>query len=290
MLAALSRDVELSAQNLEELRRQVGSQGASAEAIHEQLTHVLAALPRGAESVADAIVSWPLVNRNAGADSHKDPHASAMDLTGYEDLVRELSHSLGSPLALIEAVASVVIDQRDGDADSLQSVLDAVAICKAFVYAFRRLGDVADAAAGWSPASWRDAMVASAAVYGRRSNSSVGLATNLPDALDGYSNSYLTALVLPLLENAIEAGVPGSSVDIALESAGDWNLIRVAGTPRLMPPLDRMYERGFSTKENHEGIGLDVVRRLLSAYGRELRHEVDGGQLTFVLTLPRRIG
>jgi signal transduction histidine kinase len=51
--------------------------------------------------------------------------------------------------------------------------------------------------------------------------------------------------------------------------------------------LDRIFEKGFTTKDGSEGLGLAHVRELVDIYNGEISVESKPGEYTeFVITLP----
>ncbi len=128
----------------------------------------------------------------------------------YDSLTREISHSLNTPLAQIEAAALTLKGLRSGDISAqLSRILEGVSVCKSFLYAFRGLSQVAATSSGWFPASLLQAVKSAATVYIDREGAAVEVVADLPDEIEGYNNNYVLALVLPLLENAVEAGPVG---------------------------------------------------------------------------------
>jgi signal transduction histidine kinase len=223
---------------------------------------------------------------SAVTQSQEKPSGSA------EQLIRELSHSLNTPLSQIEVSASIALSTIDGQdelAKSIRSILDSVEVCKAFLGAFRELV-ISGSAAVWNPKSIEVAVVSASKVYADSINKKITLEVDLPETIEGYSNNYITALVLPILENAIESNKQGMGVTVNFLQEGDKNQILVINEPQNEPGDDEIYEQGFTTKEDHEGTGLTSVRHLLSAYrGASLEHNFKTQLATFTITFPRRV-
>lgn len=223
---------------------------------------------------------------NAVTQSPEKPSGSS------EQLIRELSHSLNTPLSLIEASASIALLTVDGEdelAKSIRSISDSVQVCKAFLGAYRELV-VSGSTAVWNPKSIRAAVESASKVYADSINKKVTLELELPETIEGYSNNYITALVLPILENAIESNKQDMGVTVNFLQEGDKNKILIINEPQNEPGGDEIYEQGFTTKKNHEGTGLTSVRHLLSAYqGASLQHSFKSQLATFTITFPRRI-
>jgi sensor histidine kinase regulating citrate/malate metabolism len=110
----------------------------------------------------------------------------------------------------------------------------------------------------------------------------------LLDKVEGVSNSVVVAALLPLIENAMEASAEGAPIVVSCELTSAGVELHVRGRPSSLP-VDAMYSSGFTTKKNHEGLGLSAVQRLLRAYpGSTLQHVVEGNDVTFTISLVTR--
>ena len=93
------------------------------------------------------------------------------------EIVRELSHSLHTPLSQIEAatlsLSSSLMNQEDGAV--LDRIRSSAEICKAFLGAFRELTSVAQAARSWTPDSIASILHSAVQVY----SSKVGYSATL---------------------------------------------------------------------------------------------------------------
>ena len=207
-------------------------------------------------------------------------------------LIRELSHSLNTPLSQIEVSASIAlstIDNRKELENSIQSISDSVQVCKAFLGAFRELV-VSGSAAVWNPKSIAEAIKSATQLYASSQNKEISLTVDLPTVIEGYSNNYISALVLPILENAIESSKQGTPVVVRFSQKGGMNFLHVTNEPENQPGGVEIYEQGFTTKEGHEGTGLTSVKHLLSAFrGASLDHKFESRLATFTISLPRRV-
>ena len=88
---------------------------------------------------------------------------------------------------------------------------------------------------------------------------------NVPNTFEGYSGNYVYALIIPLLQNAIAASPEGGNIQIECEEdAGEYKIHITNDCCQNLPDLQQLNKPGFSSKNNHEGIGLQTVRNLLS--------------------------
>jgi K+-sensing histidine kinase KdpD len=207
-------------------------------------------------------------------------------------LIREISHSLNTPLSLIEA--TVIGYEKPGEmpADGLRRIKSSVEVCKAFLVSFRSLINVAESAADWNANSLREALEAAAAVYlGAMDKQDVVASVEIDDEVEGYSNSFVLATLLPLIENAVEAAPAGAEIIVRADRsvASEGTVITVVNASDGRTFGDEIYGAGYTTKDGHEGLGLTVVKRLVGTVpGAKLECSRSGDSVTFAVFLPRR--
>jgi signal transduction histidine kinase len=203
-------------------------------------------------------------------------------------LIREISHSLNTPLAQIEASILSMDRSVVRDTAKLDNILEGVRICKSFLAAFREVATLTRDVRAWSPDSISEAVRSASALYAHRAGKSPEVEVHIADSVPGYNNNYLMAVLLPLVENAMDAVKPDGSVKVTGALRGDVYVIDVCndGVVDGLPEL--IYENGFTTKHEHEGLGLATVRRLVaSKRDARISHKVDGSFVTFTVELPR---
>jgi signal transduction histidine kinase len=207
-----------------------------------------------------------------------------------EPLVRELAHSLNTPMARMEATLLA----RTGDRlepEAQADLLAGIEVCKSFLAAFRQLATLAHDTYAWEPRSIRDLLVSASRLYSAPNGDRVTCDITVPDGIPGYGKNYLIAVVLPLLENALEASPPDGKVSVAVRFTGSACLLDVAND---LPPGTElspdMFEQAWTSKPGHEGLGLATVNNLLATHdGAELSYSVDTtNRVTFTVRLPRR--
>ncbi|MBI4639777.1 MAG: HAMP domain-containing histidine kinase [Candidatus Tectomicrobia bacterium] len=213
-----------------------------------------------------------------------------------KQLIRELGHSLNTPLSQIEA-SVLALRARSNEPElasmnlgaSLSRIIASVDICKSVIAAFRELVVVTSSSSGWSPSSIRQALRAASDVYMESYSRQLDVELNMPEEIHGYSSNFIVALILPLLENAIEASPDNERIAIFGQKRDQSFEILV--TNRLQQPLPNhdMYEHGFTTKKGHDGVGLSTVKHLLLGLrGAHVDHSADGEKVSFTVALPVR--
>jgi signal transduction histidine kinase len=202
-------------------------------------------------------------------------------------VAREISHSLNTPLAQIEAGVLSMSDVTAEQRRKLDGILDAVGICKSFLAAFREAATLAPDSEAWSPDSLGDALRAAAALYAARAGGEPKVEVRAPQSLPGYSNNYVMAVLLPLLENAMEAVPPDGSVSVHVRRATEGFRLSVSNDTIETGLPNSVYRVGYTTKQGHDGLGLPSVRRLLALREAHIGHGVADGRTTFTIDLPR---
>ncbi|MDN4640766.1 GHKL domain-containing protein [Agreia sp. PsM10] len=205
-------------------------------------------------------------------------------------IVREISHSLNTPLSQIEVALSLVAGSKElssDDRSALARAATSVAISKSFIQAFRIVsgGDMASEVASNE----------GLAEFVLRAASGLGVSKDhvildIPTQLD-YRSSFILALLVPLIENAVEAS---PAIDVFVKGTQSRNEISLLVENKFLDEdnaqksLDpEILTRGFSTKPDHEGLGLAVVQRLVrSVPGAVFTQEVKDGRAMFAVSLP----
>lgn len=218
------------------------------------------------------------------SEAQTDP---AVTLQEESSIVREISHALNTPLAQIEVGALSMQGTTDEQRRKLENILDGVRICKSFLAAFREVATLTRDSHAWSPDSLNTALRAAATFYADRSGHHPIIDVQVPDTVAGYSNSFLMAVLLPLVENAIEAVGKTGTVSVASRvKEGVHHIdVRNDGPTQVLPHT--IYDVGFTTKSGHDGLGLAAVRRLLMRRDAHISHQVSNGQVIFTIDLPK---
>ena len=149
--------------------------------------------------------------------------------------------------------------------------------------AYSEAADVS--AATLSPASLSKAVIEAAQVLGASPDK---VKVRLPERLQGYSNTFVLALLLPLIENALDA-VPENKrvVAFAEDREAEFRIVVRNALSSESGFGVEVYEPGYTSKESHDGLGLAAVRRLLATRSGSLSHEFDDGDVRFIVSLPK---
>lgn len=208
------------------------------------------------------------------------------DRLDAKQMMRELSHSLNTPLSQIEARALVMRARVSDDetATLLAQMVGSVDVCKAYLYAFRLLVDVPVPYEKTS-SSLQDTVVAAATSNPAFDAKGLRLHADFLET-SGYPTSYILAVILPLVENAVEAASADSTITVATQINEGRLELSVQNRTETPLPHDAVTQ-GFTTKKGHEGLGLAVVGRLVGIYeGGDLQLSQEGDVVRATATIP----
>ncbi|WP_274007797.1 ATP-binding protein [Curtobacterium poinsettiae] len=199
-------------------------------------------------------------------------------------VVREISHSLNTPLsqaeialALLGESAALSVDDRL----ALGRAATSVAVSQSFIQAFRIVAGGDMAWEGDDDESIGDLLTRATSVLGVPEGN---VTLDLPSGL-AYRPAFVVAILLPLIENAIEASSPEEVVVTGSRTSSAISL--TVENPSETPIDPRSFESGFSSKPSNEGLGLGVVQRLVrSVPEATVSYSGSGGGVIFTVVLP----
>jgi signal transduction histidine kinase len=187
-------------------------------------------------------------------------------------IVRELSHSLGNPLAGIKADASTLRheDLSGGSTESVERIRVGVDLCQTFLLAYRNIGIIDHGTGFLAQSSLQDLVVKAIQFYAARTTIELKTEVALPDSIPPFSNYQVLAALLPLLENAVEASTDGQVV-VQSTIGSERPYIQVENVVASSPPADMM-EDGVTSKDpsEHSGLGLGISQRMALSLGWKL--------------------
>ncbi|WP_155268418.1 GHKL domain-containing protein, partial [Bacteroides fragilis] len=106
------------------------------------------------------------------------------------------------------------------------------------------------------------------------------------DTVPGYSNNLIISLMSPLLQNAVCASPDYGFIEVAIKEQGSFYSITITNICIDKPDAKLLNTVGYSSKENHTGTGLLIVRHLLQLRkSGELNFEISDNKITFEIKL-----
>jgi two-component system sensor kinase FixL len=98
----------------------------------------------------------------------------------------------------------------------------------------------------------------------------------------------LKQALLNLIKNASEAMASGGTLSVAMNHIDDEIMIEIADTGSGIPSGTDVFAPFFTTKKEGTGLGLIIVRQIISAHGGTISYDTQPGKgTTFHITLPR---
>lgn len=107
-----------------------------------------------------------------------------------------------------------------------------------------------------------------------------------------FPTDKLSRVILNLVQNAVEAMPTGGSLQVKVDRTKDDAIITINDTGKGIPPeiMERLYEPFNTSKENHNGLGLSYVKRVLESNNGTIKEKTTVGKgTTFTVTLPLKI-
>lgn len=88
--------------------------------------------------------------------------------------------------------------------------------------------------------------------------------------------------------DAVSGGIGEGHVRVRTMRENERIVVKVSDRGAAIPreAKGRIFESFFTTKETGEGTGLDVVRRIISGHGGEIRVDSKPGETSFEVRLP----
>ena len=109
------------------------------------------------------------------------------------------------------------------------------------------------------------------------------------------NEELLKQVFINLLDNAIKFSNNGASVDVSIESEDECIIISVSnyGKEILEEQKQKIFNKFYQTDESHSsdgyGIGLAIVKKIVSLHNGNISVESKDGRTTFTVTLPQNI-
>ncbi|MFI9012390.1 sensor histidine kinase [Actinosynnema sp. NPDC053489] len=218
--------------------------------------------------------------------------------------IADASHELRTPLTSIRGYADLfryaaanAPDEREAHLEKLRSEAARMSVLLDDLLLLARL----DAAEAETPLRLAEgdpvALAREAADAFRAAHPGHPLALDVPDepVRSAFDPLRLRQVLDNLLTNAAVHTPPGTSVSLSVSATGGSVVLRVADTGPGIPPADRarVFDRfyrvdGSRTRDRGgSGLGLAVVRSLVTAHGGTVELGGGPGSTAFTVTLPR---
>lgn len=201
------------------------------------------------------------------------------------DLIRDLNHFFATPFATIEANTELLRNTKGINNDYLEKIRNSIQLCQCIIETYRdclSFSENHDNIIG----SLKQTIETAFRGYTEQNKKHLKpLNTNsVPERFKYHNNHYIVSLLLPLLENAIQAAPNDTEITIAFND--NDNIITISNICINTPTLTDLETPGYSSKENHKGTGIMIVKNLLSVKNRGiLKTTIDNNKVIQTIKL-----
>lgn len=275
----------------EQSRQMQKSMRTITESIEQmKLQSLLMKYPGGNDNKADAKIGNVLAKMSEDVriiKCHARQFSVSQITVDESTLVREISHFMATPLATIDASFKTLTAYAPKGKDKAKwdelsdRVLSSITMCNGIIATYRSI---------FADESYDDNKKLSALiqssfeVFQKEEKKDLKLMLKVNDTHQDIRNYYIISLVLPILSNAVTAAKPNTSIEVT-ENKGK---IKITNTYEGTIDLTNFEKEGYSSKNNHRGMGLYTVRHLLSRRDLgELNYYLDGKRIVFEIPIQK---
>ena len=288
VLRALGRVTEAETEQravLETQMRVLGPDHPSTLASRNNLAWILLSLGHVKEAPAERL------NDLVDIPVNEDTARPRVEISDYR-IVAELAHSLRTPLTAARYQADAIALSNSENPELVtqaKRIEGFVDLCDTVLAAFRQLMDTAQRVDRFRGESLPEIIRRlHGAIESKVRNFTILTDLSVPGSVPSYSTSYIATLLLPLIENAIEASPPGGEITVRYTSSTDAIMFTVDNTLSKLPDGPVFPENGRSSKHDGLGLGLTIVRRLADMQrGGQVDTSVSGNVVHVSVRLPK---
>ena len=207
-----------------------------------------------------------------------------------DDFMRDVKHSLATPLSQIEINCSLLDTLKDPKdrVECIQRIKSITKVCQNIVSSYLEIASpVTFDESSPLPDAIEELLIS---LWNKSMKKRLSFEkNNLPETLPGYSVSVLTSMLLPLIQNAIKAAPASSTIEISYHD-GESHVITIKNAcDKFVPTKEQLKTPNFSSKGKHLGVGLSTVRNYLRLLkGGNLDFDIEGNIVVAIITLKKK--
>lgn len=182
------------------------------------------------------------------------------------DDIREINHFLGTPFSIIEANAELLRAQSSDNSEQyIDKIISAVRTSQSIISTYKDIYSITMNEYGIisSLKEGCTQTLCSYSKYLRKDDNITYDADSIPEKIEPFNNHYLLSVLIPLIENAITAALADSAITIEYDQI--QSTITITNQCLGSINISDFDKPDFSTKKDHKGTGLMIVRHLLKA-------------------------
>lgn len=201
------------------------------------------------------------------------------------DLIRDINHFFATPFATIEANTELLKSTKGINNEYLEKINNSIQLCQCVIETYRDCLSFSESHENIISSLKRTIETAFRGYTEQNEKHLKPLNTsNIPEKFMSHNNHYIVSLILPLLENAIQAAPDDTEIEITFDNSN--YTIAISNLCINAPILTNLETPGYSSKENHKGTGIMIVKNLLSIKNRgTLKTNIDKNKVIQTITL-----
>lgn len=209
------------------------------------------------------------------------------------DFVSDVKHSLMTPLSQILSNCELMEDEMRSEKAKqyVDRIEKNVKVCQSIINSYKEVVAVAKTKTFIGLREACDACLESAGKEYRKDSVTIVYGNGFVDTIEGYSNNLLIGLVAPLINNAVAASPDEASIDVNIDEEAEYYQLIISNLcENEAPTLLQLNTIGYSSKKNHQGVGLSTVRNLIRLMkSAKLRFDVNENKVTVIIFLEKRV-
>ncbi|MCL2079975.1 MAG: GHKL domain-containing protein [Oscillospiraceae bacterium] len=186
-----------------------------------------------------------------------------------QSIVREIAHLIKTPLLTINTTIKNLQSNKNEHLSDIQKgkmaiIRDNVQTINLIIDAYRKLETLSETSVSDAIVPHlKTAIISLCESSGKSIKTQIG---DFPEKLSVHGNNVITILLLPLINNAIEASPENSDLKVFCNEKTEGYLITVENKCKVPPKQNDLDKDGFSTKPEG-GEGLRSIRRIAKSIG-----------------------
>ena len=208
-----------------------------------------------------------------------------------EDFMKDVKHSLATPLSQIETNCALLEAFTDADdkSECVNKIRDIVKVCQNIIASYQEIVNVPAIDESQPLSECIDELMSSLEKKVKRRRITLEK-LSVPDSLPGYSNSVISSMMLPLLQNAVAASPEGGAIIVEITDDETTYVISLTNQCEgYVPTSEQLKTSQYSSKKNHLGVGLSTVRNYLRLLKEcSLDFNIEDKKVTVKITLKKR--
>ena len=214
-----------------------------------------------------------ILNKQSFETDNKQNTIGIENSSFQQQFIKELFHCLMTPISQVDASLSIIktkIPQTDEILErSVKSIKAGIELTKSVLFAYRQVAFYTYNNKSEDALTIKDGIFSAELLYQSHNKKDIIFEDkNIPESIQGFSNYFILAALLPLLENAIYATNSEQQIKIEYIATEQDNIFKISNPINNPINIDDLYKDGFSSKKEtgkqRKGTGLSIVRNLIA--------------------------